>query len=76
MFTYGRGMDMWWKTNAAAINALPKISMNYFAAEELQALSALADKTMNLTVTITEKIAYVSSATENVAVTLLDMEPL
>ena len=76
VFTYGRGMDMWWKTNAAAITALPKVSINYFASEELQALSALADKTMNLTVTITEKIAYVSSATDNVAVTLLDMEPL
>jgi uncharacterized protein YaeQ len=74
VFAYGRGMDVWWKTNAAAINALAKVDINYFAADELQALSALADKTMNLTVTITEKIAYVSTATENVAVTLLEME--
>lgn len=74
VFTYGRGMNEWWKANVAAINALPKVTTKYFAADELQQLSALADKTMNLTVTITESIAYVSTATENVAVTLRDME--
>jgi uncharacterized protein YaeQ len=39
----------------------------------LQQLCALADKSMKLTVTITETIAYVSSATENVALSLRDM---
>ena len=67
---------MWWKTNAAAINALPKVTIHYFDADELQALCGLADKTMNLTVTITETIAYVANATDNVAVTLMDMESL
>lgn len=74
VFTYGRGMNEWWKANVAAINALPKVKVKCFAADELQQLSTLADKTMNLTVTITESIAYVSTATENVAVTLRDME--
>ncbi len=74
VFSYGRGMDVWWKTNAAAIHALPKVDIHYFAADELLQLCRLADKTMNLTVTITEAIAYVSSATENVAVTLREME--
>lgn len=76
VFSYGRGLDMWWKTNAAAINALPKVTIHYFAADELQALCGLADKTMSLTVTITETIAYISTATENVAVTLQEMESL
>ncbi len=74
VFTYGRGMDVWWKTNNAAIRALPKVSIHHFAADELQALTALADKTMNLTVTITETIAYVSTATDNVAISLREME--
>ncbi len=74
VFTYGRGMNEWWKTNGAAITALSKVTVKYFAADELQQLVALADKTMNLTVTITETIAYVSSASENVAITLRDME--
>lgn len=76
VFSYGRGLDMWWKTNATAINALPKVTIHYFDADELQALCALADKTMNLTVTITENIAYVANATDNIAVTLMDMESL
>jgi uncharacterized protein YaeQ len=74
VFSYGRGMDVWWKTNSAAIRALPKVSIQHFVADELQQLSALADKTMKLTVTITENIAYVSSATENVALHLREME--
>lgn len=76
VFSYGRGLDMWWKTNAAAISVLPKVTVNYFDADELQALCTLADKTMTLTVTITENIAYVASATENVAVTLREMETI
>ncbi|OZY84753.1 cellulose synthase [Cellvibrio mixtus] len=73
VFSYGRGMDVWWRTNSAAIRALPKVTIHHFAADELQQLCALADKTMKLTVTITETIAYVSSATENVALSLRDM---
>lgn len=74
VFSYGRGMDVWWKTNGLAIRALPKVSIHHFAADELQALAALADKTMNLTVTITETIAYVSTATDSVAISLREME--
>jgi uncharacterized protein YaeQ len=76
VFSYGRGLDVWWKTHAAAIQALPKVNIHYFAADELQALCALADKTMNLTVTITEAMAYVSSANDNISVTLRTMEQL
>lgn len=76
VFTYGRGLDVWWKTNAVAITALPKVNIHYFDPHELQELCKLADKTMSLTVTITETIAYVSSANENVAVTLHEMESL
>ena len=76
VFAYGRGLDMWWKTNASVINALPKVMIHFFEADELQELCKLADKTMSLTVTITETIAYVSSATENVAINLREMEAL
>lgn len=74
VFSYGRGMDVWWKTNAAAIRALAKVEIHSFAADELQQLVALADKTMNLTVTITEAIAYISSANENISIHLREME--
>jgi uncharacterized protein YaeQ len=70
VFTYGRGMDIWWNNQAAAINALPKVSVYYFAAEELQALTALVEKTMTLTVTIAEKTAYIANDVHNLSVTL------
>lgn len=74
VFTYGRGLDVWWKTNSAAIRALPKVTINQFSADELQQLVQLIDKTMKLTVTITESIAYVSSATENFTIQLREMD--
>ncbi len=76
VFAYGRGLDVWWKSNAQAINALPKVSIYYFAAPDLQGLCGLADKTMSLSVTITEGIAYIANQTDNVTVTLLPMEPV
>lgn len=68
VYTYGRGMDVWWNTNASAINAMAKVSIQYFAADELLALTNLAEKTMNLTITIAENIAYIDSAAKSVSI--------
>lgn len=73
VFAYGRGMDIWWKTNAAAIQSLSKVTTCYFDAAELQDLTKLAAKTMNLTISITETIAYISSADHNISISLRDM---
>ena len=70
VYAYGRGMDIWWRTNAAAISSLAKVQVYNFAAEELQDLTRLAAKNMNLTVSITEGMAYISSVDENVSVSL------
>ena len=68
VFSYGRGMDIWWAQQGAAIRALPKVSIQYFAAEDLQALQSLAAKTMQLSVTIAEQIAYVSDERTNISI--------
>lgn len=73
VFAYGRGMDIWWKNNTAAVQALSKVKVYYFDAAELQDLTKLAAKTMNLTISITEAIAYISSAEHNISVSLRDM---
>ena len=73
LFTYGRGWDVWWKTNGETINAMPKVTSYFFTAEELKSLCELADKSMKLTVTITEKMAYVSNETTNVVVSLVEL---
>lgn len=68
VYTYGRGMDVWWNTNANAIKALPKVAIQYFSNDELAALAQLAEKTMNLTVTIAEAIAYIDSGDKSISV--------
>lgn len=68
VYTYGRGMDVWWNSNAAAIKAMPKVTIQHFATDELNALTQLAEKTMNLTVTIAETIAYIDSAEKSVSI--------
>lgn len=73
VFAYGRGIDIWWKNNTAAVQALSKVKVYYFDAAELQDLTKLAAKTMNLTISITEAIAYISSAEHNISVSLRDM---
>ncbi len=70
VFAYGRGMDIWWNNNAPAIKVLPKVTVYSFAAEELQALTTLVEKTMTLTVTIAENTAYVANESHNMMVTL------
>lgn len=76
VFSYGRGLEVWWKSNGVAITGLPKVEIHFFAAEELNALCQLADKTMNLTVTITENIAYISNLETNVTLQLQTMDLL
>lgn len=68
VYSYGRGLDIWWTHNRDAIEALPKVSIQYFATEELQALTQLVEKTMNLTVTIAEAIAYIDTASASVSI--------
>lgn len=70
VFSYGRGLDVWWKSHSLAINALAKVRVNYFAAEELQPLTGFVDKTMKLSVTITEGVAYVSSGEDTASISL------
>lgn len=73
IYSFGRGVDVWWKTHGDAIKALAKVTTYQFAAEELKALASLADKTMKWTVTITEGIAFVANASENVTLTLVEL---
>ncbi|MEY4590481.1 MAG: hypothetical protein RL497_2557 [Pseudomonadota bacterium] len=72
IFSFGRGVDVWWKSHADAIKALPKVTTYMFAADEIKALCTLVDRTMKLTVTITEGTVYVANATENVTLALVE----
>ena len=49
-----------------------QVTTYYLAAEEVKALAALADKTMKLTITLTEGVAYVANAQESITLTVLE----
>jgi len=80
VFAYGRGLDIWWKANAEAIGRLPKVTIAYFDAGELQGACACLTKTMDLAVSITEGITYLSSKVDgrelNVTLQLKSMNDL
>lgn len=73
VFAYGRGMDIWWQQNRAAIRAMNKVNIHYFAADELQPLVELVEKNMSLVVTIAESVVYVASGNTTVSLSLLPM---
>ena len=73
LFSYGRGWDVWWKNNSSTIKAMPKVTSYFFEADELKALCDLADRTMKLTVTITENLTYVSNETANLVVSRVEL---
>lgn len=76
VFAYGRGLEIWWKGNAAAISSLPKVTIQYFVADELQAASGCIEKTMSLSVTITEGMVYLSAGDNTYTLTLRSMDSL
>ncbi len=61
LFAYGRGMDIWWQANAQAFARLNKLNVYYFDSVELQQAASCVTKTMDLAVSITEGICYLSS---------------
>ena len=76
LFSYGRGLDIWWKGNALAIQSLPKVSAFYFDAQELQALTQIVQKTMNISVSISESSAFVATDTFQSSIELRTMDAL
>lgn len=75
VFAYGKGMDIWWKNNAAAMTALPKVSLHAFASDELRPLCDAMQKNMQGSVTITEAMAYVTLQDITASLTLQPLLP-
>ncbi len=75
LYAYGRGLNIWWRQQREALLALPKLTLWRLDDDELKALTTLADKSMTLTVTITESVAYVADDdNRSVTVNLYGME--
>lgn len=75
VFSYGKGMDIWWNNQSAAIAALPKVSVSAFAAEELRPACEAVQKNMNWVVSITEGIVYLAAPEANYSLQLQSLKP-
>jgi uncharacterized protein YaeQ len=67
VYTFNSKSDVWWKQSQAQFEKLD-ISVTKFEWEEIQQLTQLVDRTVELAVTITGQSAYVAGTTEQVEV--------
>jgi uncharacterized protein YaeQ len=67
LYAFGKSADTWWKINGDAIAALPRIEVWQFAWEEVQALAALLDRTMQLNVSVVGGVIYVDNGQDSVS---------
>src|SRR5690349_5042552 len=58
VYTYGRGAELWWSQNAAAISKLRNVDILFIAPSA--ELGRLADRTMSLACTVQDGDAYFS----------------
>lgn len=61
LYAYGSETDIWWEKSQAGFAGLPKVSVHRFHWEEVQALPAMVERTMELTLTISDGELYLAS---------------
>jgi uncharacterized protein YaeQ len=54
VYTYGRGADIWWSENGAALSRLANLSVIDLPGEITQGLARFADRNMDLQCTVQE----------------------
>jgi uncharacterized protein YaeQ len=67
LYAFGKSADTWWKINGSAIAALPRIEVWQFAWEDVQALAALLDRTMQLNISVVGGVIYVDNGQGSVS---------
>jgi uncharacterized protein YaeQ len=73
VYSFNSKSDTWWEQGRARFNALP-VSVFQLPWEEVQALAALVQRTMDLSVTITGDSAYVAAAAGECAVSWVPLQ--
>ncbi len=70
LYAYGSETDIWWSKQGSAISELPKTEVFQLPAEQVEPLSQLCDRNMELTVTLSEEQLFVSSGEHQFEITL------
>lgn len=60
LYAYGREANIWWDKYAKAFAELPKVAVWQFNAEQAAQLDSLVDRTMSVTLTISENEIYLN----------------
>jgi uncharacterized protein YaeQ len=73
VYSFNSRSDVWWEQGRAKFNQLP-VSVYRFPWESIQALAALVQRTMELSVTISGDSAYVAAAAGECEVTWVPLQ--
>lgn len=65
VYAFGKSADTWWKLNAEAITALPRIRVWQFDWAEIETLTSLVKRTMQLNVSIVGGVVYVDNGSDS-----------
>ncbi len=68
VYSFGKSADTWWTLNKAALSSIDNLQVYQFPWATMGALTALINRSMNLTVTITENILYIADENAHVEV--------
>ena len=61
VYAFGKSADTWWKLNGEAISGLPCPTVWQFPWEQVEAVAALLDRTVNLNVSIVGGVIYLDN---------------
>lgn len=67
VYAFGKSADTWWQLNGDAIRQLPRLTVWQFGWDEVQALAALMNRTMQLNVSVVGGVVYVDNGTGSVS---------
>lgn len=70
LYAYGSEVDIWWGKHRDAMNALPKTEVFSFVADQVDPLSHLCERNMELTITISEEQLFIASGDQQFEVLL------
>jgi uncharacterized protein YaeQ len=68
VYTFARSTATWWKLNADAIRALPRLQVWQLDPNEIKAVADMLDRTVQLSVSIVGEIIYVGCGTDSASV--------
>ncbi len=75
VYSFNRKSDTWWKQDQLSFKSLP-INVNQFEWSQIQSMARLVERTMDLSITISEDTFFVTSIKGNVEVATNKLQSL